>query len=667
MSVEMKNLVIKGTEFEIVDNSARNDITQLKSDLTGLSKSIVEISDKKIDKPTITDNNKFPRAKNGNVEWVEQGLPTDEQTETAVQNWLKAHPEATTTVQDGSINVDKLDAGLKGKIDAIAEPSEINLMSIYGELNNENISAAITEALNRSSRLYIPKGSYTFNVVIEKNCVIRLDDECTISTNNNNPAIKVQNCSFSLIGGNVCAGNADISIDNENSRTYVGWDDNVTSTQSEHNGIIFIENCKNVTINSVKVPYSKFASTFLVEDSENVEFSNIDAENILSSCIMVQNRAKNIYVRNCCFRNIYPKKGENVTYCYAFATGLTSLKATGIIPPDNIIVENCYVYNSEDCAIDTHGATNVLFQNNEIIDCRTAITAYNDNGRVQRPNGWVMKNVTIRNNYCKSDKEVLTKGYIHPFVFLGASNAQETNKGGNHGGYDTYQNLVLENNVFISPNRGYDTSLSTVYTNQAVRHARICNNYLDGCGKVHRGFYFLGTFDCIVENNVLENYITPSKIFFRHAKCVVKNNRTSVGNGIYNWSTDDNKAVYYKNESYNGLFTFASPCMAMGDLRMTDDGSQIFINTKRGITARSTYKDMTITGTAKDGIVTIKSGFLPIEGIGMILGNDTANPYYVSKMIDTTRMIVLKKDGTAIPNSDNDIIFTIQSSEEKQI
>ena len=596
-----------------------------------------------------------------NTEYWQVHTDLTEHTETAVQKWLNAHPEVTTTVQDGSINFDKLNACLKEKIDTIAEPTEINLISIYGELNNGNISAAITEALNRSSRLYIPAGSYAFNVAITKNCVIRLDDECTISTNNNSPAIKVQNCSFSLIGGNVCAGNADISMD-EAKRKYVGWDDNVASTQSEHNGIIFIENCKNVTINSVKVPYSKFASTFLVVDSENVEFSNIDAKNILSSCIMVQNRAKNVYVRNCSFRNIYPKKG--VTYCYAFATGLISLTDTGITPPDNIIVENCYVENSEDCAIDTHGATNVLFQNNEIIDCRTAITAYNDNNRVKRPAGWVMKNVTIRNNYCKSEKVVLDGELKHPFVFLGASNAQKVNGAGYPGGYDTYQNLVLENNVFISKNKGYDTSLSTVYTNQAIRHARICNNYLDGCNTVPRGFYFLGTFDCVVENNVLENYASSSKIFFRHAKCVVKNNRTSVGNGIYNWSTSENKAVYYKNESYNGLFTFASPCMAMGDLRMTDDGSQVFINTKRGITARSNYSIQTITGTATDGIVEITSGFLPIEGMGMTLGSDQ---YYVSKMIDTTHMKVLKKNGDAIPNSDVEITFIIERSVEKQI
>lgn len=41
----------------------------------------------------------FLRTKgNGATEWVDQGLPTDEQTTNAVNAWLDAHPEATTTV-----------------------------------------------------------------------------------------------------------------------------------------------------------------------------------------------------------------------------------------------------------------------------------------------------------------------------------------------------------------------------------------------------------------------------------------------------------------------------------------------------------------------------------------------------------------------------------------
>ena len=42
--------------------------------------------------------------------------PTDEQVQTAADAWLNAHPEATTTVQDGSITEQKLSESLAGKI-----------------------------------------------------------------------------------------------------------------------------------------------------------------------------------------------------------------------------------------------------------------------------------------------------------------------------------------------------------------------------------------------------------------------------------------------------------------------------------------------------------------------------------------------------------------------
>lgn len=51
-------------------------------------------------------------AGNGTV-WSPVGLPTDEQTEQAVADWLNDHPEATTTVEDGSIEKEKFTDGLK--------------------------------------------------------------------------------------------------------------------------------------------------------------------------------------------------------------------------------------------------------------------------------------------------------------------------------------------------------------------------------------------------------------------------------------------------------------------------------------------------------------------------------------------------------------------------
>ena len=72
-----------------------------------LSNKLKQTLSDKISKPSTSDNDKIPRAKDGDVEWVEVGQPTDEQTESAVNNWLNQHPEATTTVQDGSLTYKK--------------------------------------------------------------------------------------------------------------------------------------------------------------------------------------------------------------------------------------------------------------------------------------------------------------------------------------------------------------------------------------------------------------------------------------------------------------------------------------------------------------------------------------------------------------------------------
>ena len=51
---------------------------------------------------------------NGRTKWVDEGLPTDEQTENAVSSWLDLHPEATTSVLDHSLTHSKLVNGTLG-------------------------------------------------------------------------------------------------------------------------------------------------------------------------------------------------------------------------------------------------------------------------------------------------------------------------------------------------------------------------------------------------------------------------------------------------------------------------------------------------------------------------------------------------------------------------
>lgn len=63
---------------------------------------------KKIDKPTTGSNGQVLTKTADGIVWSNAGAPTDAQAAEAVADWLDEHPEATTTVQDGSISVDKL-------------------------------------------------------------------------------------------------------------------------------------------------------------------------------------------------------------------------------------------------------------------------------------------------------------------------------------------------------------------------------------------------------------------------------------------------------------------------------------------------------------------------------------------------------------------------------
>lgn len=121
-------------------------VSQLKEDIA-----------EKINKPTSYDNNKFPRAKDGNVEWVEQGLPTDEQTVNAVQNWLNEHPEATTTVQDGSLTEPKFSQDLRLK--TIKDYVTPQMFGAVGDGVTDD-ALAFEQALESGWIVFVPSGDY---------------------------------------------------------------------------------------------------------------------------------------------------------------------------------------------------------------------------------------------------------------------------------------------------------------------------------------------------------------------------------------------------------------------------------------------------------------------------------------------------------------------------
>lgn len=91
----------------------------LDSEISELSESNDAKVAKPVDDPNGTAGQLLRTNGDGTTEWSFVGTPTDEQTETAVSEWLTNHPEATTTVEDGVISRVKLNADLQGKTDAV--------------------------------------------------------------------------------------------------------------------------------------------------------------------------------------------------------------------------------------------------------------------------------------------------------------------------------------------------------------------------------------------------------------------------------------------------------------------------------------------------------------------------------------------------------------------
>ena len=83
------------------------------------------------------------------VEWSAAGAPTGDQVSEIVTQWLDDHPEATTTVADGSITMNKLDSNLQGKFTDLSEiDARVGKLADLDTATKASIVAAINEARN---------------------------------------------------------------------------------------------------------------------------------------------------------------------------------------------------------------------------------------------------------------------------------------------------------------------------------------------------------------------------------------------------------------------------------------------------------------------------------------------------------------------------------------
>ena len=176
-----------------------------------LQSQVSSLKEDKVDKPTTPDDGKIPRAKGGDVEWVEVGQPTDEQTNSAVKKWLGEHPEATTTVQDYSLTINKMVIGALGYVtpemfgavgDGITDDTKAIQKAIDSVKNGYVLFQRLTYCVSKT--LQITNKNIIFN-----NCILKRVSDCTVLNFDNSNNFKLSDVTITDNGstyGNMIVG-----------------------------------------------------------------------------------------------------------------------------------------------------------------------------------------------------------------------------------------------------------------------------------------------------------------------------------------------------------------------------------------------------------------------------------------------------------------------------
>ena len=158
---------LDGSIIKNLDNNA--EFSSLKEDLSDMSTATSADVGKALKAKTVT---------NGKVtEWEfgEAGGADPDAIEQAVEDWLDAHPEATTTVPDRSLTIDKMVNGTLGYVTP----------EMYGAVGNGTTddTSAFSQACNSGKPVVLTEGkTYKIDTVTVTSPLIIIGNFATVST-----------------------------------------------------------------------------------------------------------------------------------------------------------------------------------------------------------------------------------------------------------------------------------------------------------------------------------------------------------------------------------------------------------------------------------------------------------------------------------------------------
>jgi hypothetical protein len=305
---------------------------------------------------------------NGSTEWVDVGLPTDEQTAQAVSDWLDEHPEATTTVQDGSLTESKFSDALKLK--TIKEYVTPEMFGAKGDGVADDIDAimsAIESGLPvvfNSSKTYAigyEIEDYTLNGVSTKRANYIVITEPTI-INGNGATIKLLTNPCAVYNGIRIQGTENVVIDN---LKVIGDRDNHTTTYlvdeyvGEWGHCVAVRESNNVVLKNIEASKAWGDGISIGAGSQRVLIANCVSDNSRRNGLTVAS-SKSVHVTDCVFSNtsgVAPQAGVDIE----------PDPVSGIILKD-IVLERCYSHSNSGSGFEVNSTAFGLINTSEVID-----------------------------------------------------------------------------------------------------------------------------------------------------------------------------------------------------------------------------------------------------------------------------------------------------------
>lgn len=259
----------------------------------------------------------------GSTEWSDVGQPTDAQTAQAVSDWLDAHPEATTTVADGSLTETKFSAALQLQtIKDYVTPQMFGAAADGVTDDTTAINDCIAHAVANDKLIYFPTATYAVESSISINESVIIDF--------GNSTIKYTGAAY--INDLICYG----FITSAPYKTHNGlYNLNIDGNANVKNGL-HVTGGKGIRLSNINIIKAREYG-LLIDKSLNDTWEMI-AEKITSNVTIDANTQglsaiKIENITDSFFSDIFAVNGSD-SWIYSSANGTTFINVHGYSYPD---------------------------------------------------------------------------------------------------------------------------------------------------------------------------------------------------------------------------------------------------------------------------------------------------------------------------------------------